>query len=250
MVLVISTMAEEKPKKGSKDDALREHDLVGKIVTEAGQPGNAVMLVGYVGKSGSNDIVRLYLNLNFDEYVDINRADILHAAEAPQDVLTFGGTYIWCKKDAHLNHVYVESNKLQAKFLEGSLSQALTRPSPSQSEDFFASAIPRSFEEVAFCPRPTHPPGCGIRSEEIPCPRPTNPAICGPITVPPRCPRPTNPAICGPITVPPRCPRPTTPAAGCIRSEQLPCPSEDFVRCPRSFQLAAMCPRPMPEEEE
>src|SRR4051794_23770165 len=111
-------MAEERSKKGTKDDALKEHDLVKKIVTGPGQPGNAVLLVGYVGKSGSDDNVRLYLNLSFDEYVDIPKNSILHAAEAPEEVLQFGGSYIWIKKDTDITHCYVEANKQQAQFFE------------------------------------------------------------------------------------------------------------------------------------
>jgi hypothetical protein len=113
---------------GHKDkDPLRIHDLAEKLAKHPREPANAVRLVGYVGKSDSNDILRLYLNLNFNEYVDIPRNKILYAAEAPEKVLEFGGTYIWVSKDTDITHVRVESTKQQAKFLEGRISRKYMR---------------------------------------------------------------------------------------------------------------------------
>ena len=112
-------------RKGSKrsnndnnNESLSEHHLVGKIVKDPSKPGNAILLQGYVGKSDSPDLVRLYLDLNFDNYVDIPKNEILHSADAPEGVLEFGGTYIWVSKDTEISYVQVRTTKKQAKFLE------------------------------------------------------------------------------------------------------------------------------------
>ena len=83
---------------------------------------------GYVGKSDSNDIVRIYLNLNFNEYVEIVKSDILHVEELSTDDLEHGGTCVWIRKDAEITNVKTESLKQQAQFLEGEIARAQLKP--------------------------------------------------------------------------------------------------------------------------
>jgi hypothetical protein len=169
-------------KTGSEDsseekDALKEHEIASKIVKESGY-GNATLLVGYIGKTDKDNSVRLYFNLNFDEFVDIPRDSILHAAYAPEDVLPFGGTYLWVKKDEHITHIRVESTKQQAKFLQGSISEGLVGPSPSPgppsrmlrdreppSEDLGCGPSRRRWCDPSedFDCQPPPPPSRGIR---------------------------------------------------------------------------------------
>jgi hypothetical protein len=87
----------------SQGDALKEHKLVRELTKENGQPPNATSLVGYVGDSGSSDIVRVYLNLNFDEYVEVPKDGILHATEVGEDMIEFGGTLLWIDKMHRVN---------------------------------------------------------------------------------------------------------------------------------------------------
>jgi hypothetical protein len=86
-------------------------------------------MIGYVGKSGSRDVIRLYLNLNFDEYVDIPRESILHASSVSEDVIEGGGTMLWIKKEQKITHVRVESTTTEAEFLKGSIAEDYLRPS-------------------------------------------------------------------------------------------------------------------------
>ncbi|MEI5604268.1 hypothetical protein, partial [Streptomyces brasiliscabiei] len=78
---------------------------------------------GYIGKSESPEEVRLYLNLKFDEYIDIPKNEILHADDAPADVIPLGGTYLWVSEHAAITHRRVDVTKSQAKFIEGSITQ-------------------------------------------------------------------------------------------------------------------------------
>lgn len=175
-------------------DALKEHEIASKVVKETGY-GNATLLVGYVGKTDKDNNVRLYLSLNFDEYVDVPRDSILHAANAPEDVLPFGGTYLWVKKDEHITYVRVQSTKQQAKFLQGAISEGLVGTGQFVPETDFESRaplLPRSIEPaISGCPPP-------VRSEDIPCRTPDFP--CGVSQLGELCPRsrfnqlcPTNP---------------------------------------------------------
>jgi hypothetical protein len=140
----------------SKDkDPLEVHDLVDKLVKEPGLPANALRLVGYVGKSGSTDVIRLFLNLNFDEFVDIPRNKILHAVKAPENVIEFGGTYLWISRDTNIIHTRIESTKEQARFIEGAITKNYLQPSGS-------SALRGNFPSVnSPCPTPSAVHQCG-----------------------------------------------------------------------------------------
>ena len=122
----------KKTSTGSDDSGpLREHELVRKL-SESGKPIDVIRIKGYVGKSDSNDTIRLYLNLNFNEYVEVNKSDIVHAEET--DDIEQGGTCIWINSKAEITRVKVESTKEQARFIEGQITT--TQIKPTQVADF------------------------------------------------------------------------------------------------------------------
>ena len=116
----------KKTSTGSDDSGpLREHELVRKL-SDSGKPIDVIRIKGYVGKSDSNDMIRLYLNLNFNEYVEVNKSDIVHAEET--DDIEQGGTCIWINSKAEITRVKVESTKEQARFIEGQITTAQIKP--------------------------------------------------------------------------------------------------------------------------
>ena len=123
-------MSARKDSKSDENNALREHELTKKLVKD-GKPVDYLCIKGYVGKSDSNDVVRIYLNLNFNEYVEIAKSDILHAEELSTDDLEHGGTCVWIRKDAEITNVKTESLKQQAQFLEGEIARAQLKPAPA-----------------------------------------------------------------------------------------------------------------------
>src|SRR5690348_1530529 len=151
-------MAKDLEDSSKEKDALKEHEIAGKVVKGSGY-GNATLLVGYIGKSDDDKSVRLYLNLNFDEYVQVPHESILHAANAPESVLPFGETYLWIKKDDHITYVRVDSTKQQAKFLERNISQELN---PSESVQI-SEVAPRMLR-----PRRSNDQPC-VASTDFPC---------------------------------------------------------------------------------
>jgi hypothetical protein len=70
-----------------------------------------VYLVGYVGRSGSDNAIRLYPDLEFKEYFEINRDDILHSEKVSDKVMEFGGTRLWVNGDAEISHI---GNKIRS----------------------------------------------------------------------------------------------------------------------------------------
>ena len=191
--MMVARMAKTGSEDSSKEkDALKEHEIASKIVKESGY-GNATLLVGYIGKTDKDNSVRLYFNLNFDEFVDIPRDSILHAANASEDVLPFGGTYLWVKKDEHITHIRIESTKQQAKFLQGSISKGLVGPSPAPPSSMIRDREPHtqglecrpSREWGGPCvPKSRRDGWCGDPSREFDCPPQSREwgGHCGPVS--------------------------------------------------------------------
>jgi hypothetical protein len=140
-----------KDRKFADRDPLREHELAKKLVRD-GKPVDYLTIRGYVGKSDSEDKVRLYLNKEFNDYVQIKKSDILHAEEISQEELEFGGTCIWLDKDAEITKVKTQSKKQQARFMAGEISRAQLRPEfvsraiqDDQGVSLFAPVCPSDF---------------------------------------------------------------------------------------------------------
>ena len=154
-------MSKSKGSEPDGNDPLREHDLAKKLLKD-GKPVDYICVKGYVGKSDSNDIIRIYLNLQFNEYVEINKSDILHAEEI--DDIEHGGTCIWVRKDAEITRVRVETTKQQAKFMQGEIAQAQLRPTP------MAEAV-RGLRPVPFSVNIVECKSLGIACTAVlPCP--------------------------------------------------------------------------------
>jgi hypothetical protein len=172
-----------------ENDILAEHPIASKVLKEPGY-SNATLLVGYIGKTDNINNIRLYTNLDFDEFFDIPKECILHAARAPEDVLSFGGTYLWVKKDEIVVRVRVKSTKEQAKFLQGDISaglqagrripkRAMLRRRGGRSDEICiepSDEIPcrprqtRNWESL-LCQRGSTRGGllCETKSDELPC---------------------------------------------------------------------------------
>ena len=116
-------MSTGKDRKFSEGDPLHEHKLAKKLVRD-GKPVDYLTIKGYVGKSDSEDKVRLYLNKEFNDYIQIKKSDILHAEEISHEELEFGGTCIWLDKDAEITKVKTESKKQQARFMAGEITES------------------------------------------------------------------------------------------------------------------------------
>ena len=209
-------MSARKDSKSDENNALREHELTKKLVKD-GKPVDYLCIKGYVGKSDSNDVVRIYLNLNFNEYVEIAKSDILHAEELSTDDLEHGGTCVWIRKDAEITNVKTESLKQQAQFLEGEIARAQLKPAPALRAAGGGEGGPFPTLFAPICPTEYPLSTCGI--------------IC-----------PTLLVICNPTVEFACSPRCWTPLSGC-QSTQFYC----TPRCtPRCEVKSANCPPPPP----
>ena len=240
-------------------------DFVSKIVKDPNAPPNTLLLQGYLGDSSDEGHVRLYLDPQLSDYVEIPEADILHTQEAPNSSL--GETYVWINLDAELTHGKAGPQRLKASFLEGRLQQqflggaaaAAPQPGPIPTPPFSVLCPPHSVGfgcvpsiVLDFCPTRfpiacqsrliyqchTHAPYlCPVSVPVYQChpsvatPCPSHSLTCQSVLTP--CP--SLPMVqCHPSVATPcqsqslTCQSVLTP---CI-SHNVPCPTQNPVQCP------------------
>lgn len=91
--------------------SLGQHSLVEALVPNPAQgPPNATVLRGFLGKSATEGVWRLYLSAALDEYVEIPEADILHSRQLADDQ----GNVVWVPKDLQLQHIRTQAPQDQA----------------------------------------------------------------------------------------------------------------------------------------
>ena len=106
-------------------------DFVSKIVTDAKNPPHTLLLKGYVGASSEEGHIRLYLDSELSDYVEIPEAAILHSQEMPKDKSSIGGSYVWIQRNAKVIHGPVVNDRPKASFLEGRI-MATTQSCPAE----------------------------------------------------------------------------------------------------------------------
>ena len=113
---------------------------------------------GYLKRSPDHQtsrIWRLYLTLDFDDYIEINETtDLLGSVslETPQNPV--GGTIVWVKRSAILRRVGAESRQVQADFLRGELAT-----------EFLSRTGSEALLSVPYIMKPL--PGTGDRCTQI-----------------------------------------------------------------------------------
>ena len=111
-----------------RDDGPKECDIVNKIVKDIA--GDIVHIKGYVGKSSSPELVRLYLNLRFNTYIEFPKQSIIHYNQTKKESLP-ELTNIWISAETPISYTKPSQVKTQMKFLKGRIGRKylpLARP--------------------------------------------------------------------------------------------------------------------------
>lgn len=106
-------------------ELIKEHDLIPEIIKDPNQVANITNFIGYIGKSNSEGIIRLYTSLEFNEYLEFKKEDIVAMKNVNDDVLLFGGTAIFVENTCEIKRVRTDTTKQQAMFLSGKVSEGL-----------------------------------------------------------------------------------------------------------------------------
>ena len=81
-----------------------------------------VQLTGWLGKGSKEGYWRLYLNPELDQYVGFSAEDVVHTQALDPKQPLLGGTMVWLRAGATLEHMQVECRRSQADFLSGGIT--------------------------------------------------------------------------------------------------------------------------------
>jgi hypothetical protein len=166
-------MANKEPggTKGLKQDA-----LVDRLSPDPGNPEPTTQLSGWLGKGAKEGVWRLYLTPQLDEYVQFSETDVVHSQPLGAGESSLGGTMVWLKAGAALEHMHMVKRQVQADFLSGGIttgymagsdfsyaSTRATKPVPTNSRGYQCSINPH----IPACQAPTE--HCGHPTVGIAC---------------------------------------------------------------------------------
>ncbi len=104
--------------------SLNEDELVKKLVPDPSQVPSVRCLAGFMGSSTKAGYKRLYLTPELNEYVEFRTEDVVHTQSVATDRNPLGGSVVWLKRDAEIQHTRTESRDVKAEFLQGDITTA------------------------------------------------------------------------------------------------------------------------------
>lgn len=148
-------------------DSIKHHPLLAKLQQ---QTSGTVRLQGYIGPSERDGYLSLYADLgDLSERVEIPESAIVHHEEAPEEVLPFGGTFLWVKADADVVYERNLAVRTPADMLSGAIAKA--HLSDVQSPPITAHVLaPRMFGKPSYTDSTcyfqcgTNEPGCPVNT--------------------------------------------------------------------------------------
>ena len=221
--------------------APRMDDFVSKIVTDPKNPPNTLLLKGFIGASSEAGHIRLYLDNELSDYVEIPEAAILYSQEIAKEKSPIGGSYIWIQRDATVIHGPAVTDRPKASFLEGRIMpvypaaapippQTVVGPACGTIIDGCTDAGPKCPTTTGkTCPDPCTSsgllctqsgPNCPVTHQGTTCPA----SSC--TQSGPNCPTPACPTTPGVTCSGPNCP--TTPDTTCCGPQ---CPTFPANTC-------------------
>lgn len=170
-----------------QEKATMKNEFVSRIVEDPNSPPNVLLLSGFLGDSSEKGCVRLYLDAQFSDYVEIPEEAILHTEELPRDQSPLGGKYVWIRRDAEVVHGPVGFDRLKATFLEGRTQKGyfgtVQWPGPQPVLVVASLPVPIPMPIAASLPLPI--PILVAASLPIPIPKPAGAPHPDPIPMPP-----------------------------------------------------------------
>ncbi len=88
-------------------------------------PKNLVAVWGFPANSGREEYDRLYLSLNFNEYIEFPHNGVVHVEDAGGPDNPFSGSMVWLRHDTPVDHVRIDAVDLQRGFLQGGIAGSL-----------------------------------------------------------------------------------------------------------------------------
>lgn len=106
---------------------------VTKLAADPAKNPETVLLTGYVADGPDNQSIRVYLDPQLTQWVDVPVDAILHREEVPRTVSVLGGSHLWLKRASWANckRGEVPADPQQAQQFQ-QWAQACSQPAPAQ----------------------------------------------------------------------------------------------------------------------
>jgi len=101
----------------------RLDEFTAKAVRDPKNPGEVLLVTGFLGASSEPKHTRIYWDASLGTYVDVKTTDISHTEPLPKEQSPLGGSYIWLKRDAEV-YFGAGGQSAKGKFFEGPLMAA------------------------------------------------------------------------------------------------------------------------------
>lgn len=101
---------------------LREDEIITRLVPNPTDPPDVISMVGFLGRSPRPRFWRLYHTLDLKNYTEIAESDIVLTESLENKLQPLGGTIVWVKSGARLQHVRSESSQAESEFMQGDLA--------------------------------------------------------------------------------------------------------------------------------
>lgn len=108
---------------------LKKADWVQKVVKDPSAPPKVIMVTGYLGDADEEDEIRIYLQADLSQYVDVPEEAIHHTEEAEATQAPSGLHYIWLDRETEVKHepIVEPQTERKQKFLEGRIQRNYMR---------------------------------------------------------------------------------------------------------------------------
>jgi hypothetical protein len=109
------------PEEAADTRELGQSPLADRVAPDPANSPAVIVIVGFLGRSVSDDRWRVYQTPRLDEYLEVLEEDIVHREPLPAGDSSIGGSVLWVKASARLMHTRVLRHEAQAGFLRGEI---------------------------------------------------------------------------------------------------------------------------------
>jgi hypothetical protein len=140
----------EKDKQSNDALRLEQDALIARLIPDASQVPDVQVLVGFLGKSTREGYWRLYLTIILNEYVEFDEKDVVHRRAFECDESRLGGTMVWIRRGANLQHTQSVSREAQADFLQGGITASAFGRDPGRPSSGPVQVAPQQAMFLSF----------------------------------------------------------------------------------------------------
>lgn len=109
----------------------KQDPIIQNLVSNPASVPDLIVLTGFVGNSSDKDRLRVYVNVELNEYLEVSRKDVHYQQEGPFADSPLKSSLVWVNAGASIKHVKAEATTIEAEFLQGEITSTLLKGATS-----------------------------------------------------------------------------------------------------------------------